>query len=251
MSFISDFVLWSKSQLSESIEGREYLQGRGASLEQINRHDLGFVDAEWSPEISSDPAHSDGCEETPVCDSCKFIAWSTGKSGFKLIDRVVYPITTYSGRIIGVQTRSVKEKLYDTFVVSRRSEGYFFMASSAFPTMYHSRVVALAEGPSDALIVERMLGIPTLSVLTNSLNANQAKSIIRFADCIVCVLDEDQAGRDGVRRILRDFGREKQVIDVRYRDRGAKDPADLWLKQGDLKCKKILQDQIPTALRRL
>jgi len=251
MNFLTDFVQWSKQQLLESADGLEYLQGRGASKSQLHQHDVGFVTSPWVPDLSMDVMHSDKCDDSPICDSCKFTRWSSDKNGFKLVDRVVYPITTYSGRIVGVQTRSIKEKLYDTFMLSRRSEGQFFMAASAFPSVFSMKLVAIAEGPSDALVVERILGIPTLSVLTNSLNLNQSKAILRFADSIVCVLDEDAAGRDGVKRIVRDFGRLKQVVDVRYKDHGAKDPADLWLKHGDPKCKKILQDSLPPALRRL
>ena len=250
MTFLDRMVHHFHLKLLESSEGRDYLMGRGSSDDQWSRHQIGFVDEQWIPESDLDPGHSEECEETPSCDSCKFIKWAGGESSWKLNDRVIYPITTYSGAVCGIQTRSIKEKLYDTFTLSKRAEAHFFMTAGSMSSLYKNRYVVLTEGPSDALVAERMLNLPTLSVLTNSLNVNQARFIDRFVDTIYLMFDNDQAGRDGTLKTVRSFSPAKTVVDIRVKTTDMKDPADIWRALGDLKCKKEMQFNLPPALRR-
>jgi 5S rRNA maturation endonuclease (ribonuclease M5) len=243
---IHNFIDWAHHQLLEHDEPQEYLLRRGSSFDQWKNHSLGYVNSIFDPSPDTDPRHNSECgsidNKNLWCETCKFNYWSTGwdessgknVAGLRLLNSIVYPLTTYSGSFIGFQTRSLAEKRYDTFVRTRRPEAFFFGTAFHINKIWTRRTVFLVEGPSDLLTLERFTDFPVLSLITNSTNENQTRFMSRFCDRIVLFLDLDKAGRDGSLHIKNKLSSKDVIlIDYKYPNISAKDVNDMWMNLKD------------------
>lgn len=254
MDFLNSFVQWSHSHLLNSELGTKYLISRGSSESQWIKHNLGYIPDFFHPDPTLDPGHSGKCaiheHKQQWCDTCRFIQWSTGWSeeekrhivGQRILNSIVYPLTSYSGAVVGFQTRSITNKVFDNFVRSQRAEAYFFGTAGHIDKIWSRKSVALVEGPSDMLTLERFLDIGVLSLATNSTNENQTRFLSRFCDTVYLYLDLDKAGRDGsisIRRKLPDL--DVRVVDYKMTGIKAKDINDMWKECGDVKLNRHLK----------
>lgn len=235
------------------------------SDDQIVRHRIGYVGGDFIPEIGSDPGHCTACgdpeRKAEWCDSCRFLRWSTKwvqeseesreKTPFpgrKILGCVVFPLTSYSGSLVGVQFRSLVEKDYDTFLLKRRPEGYFFGVAASVSSIWARREVYVVEGAPDHLLLERLVS-PNVVALTTSLpSRDQARFILRFASTVNMCLDMDKAGRDGFHSFFgRNSGRVK-VRDVQYpcQKPKSKDLGDYWKRVGDDAFRAYFSEKIRT-----
>jgi DNA primase len=249
--FLDAFLEWAGGCLADSDDGRGYLLGRGVSDDQIVRHRIGYAGGDYIPEVARDPEHNAKCgdldQKRDWCDSCRFLRWSTKwvreseeddqkvpLPGRKLSGCVVFPLTSYSGSLVGVQVRSLVEKEYDTFLLKRRPEGYFFGTASAVSSIWGRREVFLVEGAPDHLVLERLVAPNVLALTTSLPSREQARFIRRFASTVNMCLDQDKAGRDGFKTF---FDRNSSRLDVRdIRPPlipGCKDWGDIWRRKGD------------------
>lgn len=256
MHFPDTFIEWAHNSLSDSEEAQAYLRSRGVSPEQCVRHRLGYVGGDFDVSPSGHPGHSDDCHDrekrSKWCDVCRYRRWSStweGEEGtFKeqhvgrrIAGCVVLPLTSYSGMTVGFQVRAIKDKSYDTFVVNRRPEGYFFGTSASVNEIWRRREVALVEGPFDHLIFERLVMPTVLALTTNSVNQLQMKFLKRFVRRVYLCFDRDQAGRDGREGFAEKTMSEFDLVSVDFpKIGGSKDLNDLWKKVGDDKFRKHL-----------
>ena len=252
MELLERLVEWAQAGLQESEEARSYLQGRGASAEQWARHRLGFARGEFDPDPSEDPFHSEACFDKDRrhlrCDTCRFRLWSSewvedddgGKKQVvcgRMHGSVVLPLTSYSGVLVGVQTRSITEKVFDNFVLNRRPEGYAFGLGAAVHHMWGTRSACVVESPFDQMLMERLAVPWTMALITSSVNRDQMNFLKRFVKRIYWCGDLDKAGRDGLESLIQYHGSEFDIVDVKYprtQDKD-KDPGDFWRRAGDKK----------------
>jgi DNA primase len=248
--FIEQFTSWANSQLEYSDAAKEYLLGRGISKEQWAKHKLGFVGGDFDIDPSTDKDHGSTCDDYDKkylwCDSCRYRSWSSvweapedgGKKichvGRRIIGGIVFPLTSYSQNIVGFQIRSLERKEYDTFVLKRRPEGYFFGIGPNIESIWSTREAVLVEGPTDQLIFERLVRPDVIALTTSGAGILQVNFLKRFVRRIYLCLDMDDAGRKGVRSFIHQHGTSFDIVDMKYRNHhNAKDCNDLWRKIGD------------------
>lgn len=250
MEFLERLIDWAHAGLHESDEAQDYLRGRGSSAEQWTRQRIGYVHGDFDVEPKIDPGHSDNCyskERTgPRCDSCRYRLWSSewleeeGKPKEQLIGRrirgsIVLPLTSYTGALVGFQTRSITEKNYDNFVLNRRPEAYAFGLGPAVHHVWNSKSVWVTEGPFDHQVIERLVTPNVMALTTSSLGVLQMGFLKRFVRRIFWCGDLDKAGRDGLASLLQYHGSDFDIVDVKYprvREKD-KDPGDFWRRVGD------------------
>jgi DNA primase len=157
---------------------------------------------------------------------------------------VVFPLTSYSGQIVGFQVRSLERKEYDTFALKRRPEGYFFGIGPNMESIWASREICLVEGPPDQLVVERLIRPDVVALTTAGAGTLQMKFLRRFVRRIYLCLDLDKAGRDGVNNFIQQHGSEFDLVNVKYPrlHEKDKDPGDLWKRVGDSAYKRYFKD---------
>lgn len=252
MSFIDEFLDWAHQGLLQSDEAQEYLRGRGSSPDQWSRFRLGFIIGDYDVDPFRDPGHRpETCKDRDSthrwCDSCRYRRWSSVWEapdesspkeqlvGRRIAGHVVFPLTSYSGSSVGFQTRSITEKAYDSFSISRRPEGYFFGLAPCVHSIWSSREAWLVEGPGDHLVLNRLVTNNVLALTTSSPSILQVRFLKRFVKRVNLCLDADSAGRKGVRDFIKQHGGDFDVRDVRYPCVGPKDKdvGDFWKSAGD------------------
>jgi DNA primase len=153
---------------------------------------------------------------------------------------VVLPLTSYSGAVVGFQTRSIQGKVFDSFSLSRRPEGYFFGAASNMGPIWSTRKVVVVEGPFDHLVIERLVTRNVVALITNTANRVQTKFFRRFVESVDLLLDKDVAGRDGAESLQAKLQGGPYVRTVKFDVKdpsGArcKDPNEAWKAMGDVR----------------
>lgn len=235
---LNNYISWANHALNESLEAKSYLNNRGVSVDIANVYDLGFSIGDYRPSPVLDKNHSDACESKDTkCDTCRFIEWIDRSTKSP---KIVLPLTSYSGSVLGVQTRNIKEKIYDTFLLNRRPECYYFGLSNAIQKIWSRKYTILVEGPFDCLVLAKFTDHPVLSITTNSTNENQTRFLNRFINTAYIFLDQDKAGRDGTLNIInktQGLNHVKLELPSRY---GCKDVNDLWKKLGDDDFRRII-----------
>lgn len=262
MMDVNRFIEWAHACLLDSEEAQEYLLSRGVSPDQWERHNIGFTNGVFHPDPKDDIKHNSNCGDKDYkgewCDTCRYIRWSTKWKkeneddskkvpviGGNIINSIVLPLTTYSGLNIGFQVRSIHEKSYATYCLSRRPEGYFFGVSSSIHSIWSKKSVILTEGPFDHLLIDRLVSNNVLAITTSSPGKTQVNFIRRFADVIYCCLDNDKAGREGFEAIS-EYLKEKHIIKLNFpklKDND-KDVGDFWKRVGDNKFREHFKCQL-------
>ena len=253
---VEDLISFCSVSIQDDISALTYLRGRGASESQISVHRIGALPSSFRLDPESDLDHDENCTEaSESCTTCRLNHWVSRHNKSKSLDglsssSVIFPLTSPSGIIYGLQARSIEKKVFDTFMVKDRPEAVFFGAAANSLNIFQGRTVVITEGPMDMLVVERNTGLPTLALTTNSLSRHQSKYVARIANRIVIVLDGDEAGRNGAKSIIHYFGRDADCIDVRLDklDKTCKDPNELWSKHGDKKLAQFFKQAIARAI---
>lgn len=250
MHFINRLIEWAHLSLLESDEAQAYLRSRGSSMDQWVRHKIGFVSSDFDVDPQECAEHSEYCKDRDArnrwCDACRYRRWSSTwendndgwkeqQVGRRLVGHVVLPLTNYTGNVVGFQTRSIEGKSYDTFLMNRRPEGYFFGASTAMHSIWARRSVSIVEGPFDHLVYERLIMPNVLALTTNVVNPHQLRFLRRFVRRVYMCLDRDKAGRSGKDSLIEQIGLDLELIDVPYPKvrNGDKDIGDFWKQVGD------------------
>jgi DNA primase len=261
---VDSFLDWAHHGLTESERAREYLQGRGISVDQMSFHRLGYVGGDYSVDSSLDPHHGEACSDREKkhlwCDSCHFRNWSSTWeveeeggpkvqfSGRRIKDSVVFPLTSYSGTHVGFQIRHLERKEYDTFALHRRPEGFFFCNTANIAAIWATQTAVLVEGPGDHLIYERLVDKNVLGLTTSGVSKLQLRFLRRFTKRIITALDMDMAGRKGVKSFNDLHGNEFEIMNLRYPTLQPKDkdPGDLWRRVGDDRFRSIFKRLLST-----
>jgi len=250
MSVTDEFIDWAHEGLFQSEEAQSYLTGRGVSEDQWRRHRIGYVIGDFHPDSSKDPDHDpSGClKQGGACDSCRLVKWSSSYEerqqiiGARIVGFIVLPLTSYSGASVGFQVRSIREKVFDSFTIKRRPEGYFFGIAPNMEHIWSTREVSLVEGPFDQLIFERLVARNVLALTTSVIGRLQSRFLQRFTSNVNMCLDADAPGRDGTRKAAQRL-EGVNVRDIRcpvVRD-GDKDPSDFWKAVGDKKFSEVFK----------
>lgn len=258
-AFLDRLVEWAHVNLLASDEARFYFQRRGCSIEQCRRHKLGFVTDDYDPDPDADPGHNDSCTNRDKrfdwCDTCLFRSWSSiweeveGRRvqavGRKLVGSIILPLTNYGSAIVGLQRRSLIAKDYESFILKRQAEAYFFGTSASIEEIWRTKTATLVEGPFDFLVWERLVSRNCLALLTNNLNRAQTKFLSRFADRVNLCLDLDSAGSQGVRSIIEHNPKLEihKLIFPKAREKD-KDIGDFWVSVGDEAFRKHFASQM-------
>lgn len=263
MKFLEEFVDWAAAQLLDDPDGLQYVLGRGVPVDLAQRLRIGFSNSSFEVNPANDPNHSDDCRKDRQrrCDSCRFDSWShiweAGEAPRpKLVDSVVLPLTSYSNQVVGVQIRNIREKSFDTFLLRRRPEPYFFGIGPNLERIFSQKTVFITEAPFDSMVIQNCVAPNCVAICTNSVSGDQARVIRRFARRVYMCMDSDAAGRQGAR----DFAlRNESSLDVssviipsRYRipdgNNGVmkpiKDFNELQKHFGNDELRKVIEEQL-------
>lgn len=259
--FLDRFIDWAHESLMENDDAQSFLRSRGSSLDQWKRHKIGYVGGDFDVDYAIYPGHSEICKDRDKkylwCDACRYRRWSSvweGEEGApkeqivgrRIAEHVVLPLTTYSGIFVGFQVRSLKEKTYDTFLLVRRPEAFFFGTKTSMSELWHRKEVNLVEGPFDQMLFERLVDPSVLALATSAVSPPQMIFLRRFVNRINLCLDYDKAGRDGIKSFMDQCSSDFDITIIKYprlMDK-EKDIGDAWKRLGDIKIKNHFRSEI-------
>ena len=206
--WLRSLVLHGAATLPQVPQAVAYLEGRGVPLALAQSHGIG-----WVP------------DETPCPDGSgpEFTIWQRKF----LRSRLVFPITDGLGRVIGLQTRRLDEKVYRTYyAVSRDIYPPAFGLASSMPHIFETGHCVLVEGPFDYFAVRAAGATTALALLTGTPSRALLALLRRYVTHVVALLDMDEPGRHGVARLTQEL--TPRGMTVAAPSYPAHDPGDFW-----------------------
>ena len=179
--------------------GLSYLHGRGLTDEVIRRFGLGFCKDEWTD--FTDHARKNGYSDDMLNKTgLTVFKEETGRSYDRFRARVMFPIFSISGRVLGFSGRVLtKEKQAAKYVNSPESEIY--VKSNSLYGLYQARQAIskadkcyLVEGNVDVVSMS-MSGVEnTVASCGTALTIPQIRLIKRYTPNVTVLYDGDAAG---------------------------------------------------------
>lgn len=212
---------------------KQYLTGRGLTMETIDRFGLGFAPDEW--EFLSSAGRQAGLDRVDLFKAGLLLERPSGGYYDRFRHRVTFPIWDTAGEIIGFGGRALgdEQPKYlnspDTPLFSKGKELYAL--NLAKPSIRRENSACIMEGYMD-VITSFQHGIDyTVAGMGTALSRDQARSLLLLAERVLLVYDQDEAGKRAARRsidVFREAGGRTFVVSFP----GAKDPDELLRTQG-------------------
>ena len=187
--------------------GYQYFRSRGLEDETIRKYGLG-----WGPadrKAFAEKARSEGYKEEFLVETGLCIKYDDGRLVDRFSDRVIFPIHSVSGRVIGFGGRTLKtDKSVAKYQNSPTSEIYdkrhtLYGIYFAKNEISRSDKFILVEGYLDVLSMHQ-LGITNVVASSGtSLTVEQIRLIRKFTNNVTIIYDGDSAG---IKAALRGIG---------------------------------------------
>ena len=187
--------------------GYQYFRSRGLEDETIQKFGLG-----WAPtgrNTLSEAARAAGYKEEFLVETGLSIKYDDGRLVDRFYDRVVFPIHSVSGRVIGFGCRTLKtDKSVAKYMNSPTSEIYdkthsLYGIYFAKAEISRSDMCILVEGYLDVISMHQ-LGIKNVVASSGtSLTIGQIRLIRKFTNNVTIIYDGDSAG---IKAALRGVG---------------------------------------------
>lgn len=188
--------LW-QSELGQSI-GLSYFKERGYREDIIKKFELGYSPDQWT--AMSDAAIAAGFHQDYLKEIGLSIERDDGSVYDRFRGRVIFPIHSLTGRIIGFGGRTLKtEKSVPKYVNSPESDIYhksdvLYGLHFAKKSIMDNDTCYLVEGYADVISMHQAGVENVVSSSGTSLTTGQIKQIVRFTKNVVILYDGDAAG---------------------------------------------------------
>jgi len=197
---IYEDALWS----SAGLDAQRYLVGRGLQKDTVKSFGLGLVPHDTTPILS---AGRKARLSTQVLTDAGVLATSSGRLYPFLAGRIVFPIYSAAGRLMGFSGRVWGDDPNPAKYVNTR-ETKLFKKSKLLYGLHKARPylrregVVLVEGQTDVLRLVQEGFHNVVAPLGTAFTAEQAGVLSRYADKITLIFDGDDAGRKAAQRAL-------------------------------------------------
>lgn len=121
------------------------------------------------------------------------------------VGAIFIPIKGLYGNVVGVVTRKIGDVKNKHDSSPMKKGQYLFNLSNAYKDILRNDSVYVVEGSYDAIKLNKEGLTNTVSMLGTTLTANHMCLLLRFTKNITLVLDNDQAGFDGVKKIMQEY----------------------------------------------
>lgn len=171
--------------------GEKYLAGRGIPAEVSRNTGCGFAQAWEHWEKKNDDWHLTGTDE-----------------------RVVFPVCDESGELIAMHSRAIRAEHFHSSKITKgnKSSGVFYSS----PGVFDSPIVAICEGPVDALALQTC-GIPAVAMIGTTVPNWLARQLRGKA--VLIATDADKAGDEAAAKLaitLRGFASDLYRLRPRH-----------------------------------
>lgn len=195
---------WFQQQMNDTVDGRAvglaYFRERGFRDDLIKKFQLGFCpdkyDAQWQA------GKAEGYREDLLLKTGICIRNEAGKTYDRFRNRVIFPIHTISGKVVGFggrvldsRTKGVQVKYQnspESIIYSKKRELYgLYFAKQA---IVKNDLCYLVEGYTDVMAMHQQGVENVVASSGTALTHEQIRLIHRFTENIVVIYDGDAAG---------------------------------------------------------
>jgi DNA primase len=220
---------------------RDYLTKRGLKKETVESFGVGYAPAGWEGLLRFAKAKG---VDLRVLSSAGLVVESEKKEGYydRFRDRLIFPISNLSGRIVGFGGRVLKEEdepkylnSPETLIYQKGKLLYGLNLSKEIIRENNSAVVV--EGYMDLISLYQTGMKNVVASSGTAFTSDQARLLSRYAEKVFLLFDADSAGRKAALRSvdsLFDSGLDVSVVDLP----SGEDPDSLVRKHG---VKKVLE----------
>lgn len=220
---------------------RDYLAKRGLKKETVDSFGVGYAPAGWEGLLRFAKAKG---VDLRVLNSAGLVVESEKKEGYydRFRDRLIFPISNLSGRIVGFGGRVLKEEdepkylnSPETLIYQKGKLLYGLNLSKEIIRENNSAVVV--EGYMDLISLYQTGMKNVVASSGTAFTSDQARLLSRYAEKVFLLFDADSAGRKAALRSvdsLFDSGLDVSVVDLP----SGEDPDSLVRKHG---VKKVLE----------
>jgi len=165
----------------------------------------------------------------------------------KFVNRLMFPITDVTGRIIGFGGRTL-DNAPAKYINSPATP--LFDKSNALYGLRHARhqisssgTAVAVEGYTDCIMAHQFGCSNVVATLGTSFTTGQARILRRYAKKVILVFDSDTAGMEAANRALEVCISQRLDIKLAWVPKG-KDPCDFLLNAGKKRFEKLLDDAV-------
>ncbi len=215
-------------------KAREYLQGRGVTLESIKAFNLGYAPDSWN--AVEDYLLKKGTSLDSVKLSGLIKRSENQDRYYDLFrDRVIFPITQYNRDVVGFGGRALGDIMPkylntpETEIFSKRKNLYGL--TQARDRIREMNEAILVEGYMDCIKLHQAGILQAVASLGTALTEEQAAILRRYTEKVLLMYDGDEAGQRETLRavgILRQQGLHVEVVTLP----AGKDPDEYIEKYG-------------------
>ena len=233
---------WFNQQLRVSPEGgvcRDYLAGRGFSLETQERFRLGFAPERWDGLLNYLHNQGVGPEMAVKAGLARQRDDNPRRGAYDLFrNRVIVPVLDLRGRVVAFGGRVLPGAPDDApkYVNSPETELYrksnvLFGLSAARPAIQRRDRVILVEGYFDVIALHQAGFDEAVATCGTALTSEHLEAIRRLSGTVIAQFDSDEAGQRAAVKSMELFA--QAGIEARRLDLSpAKDPDEYLLKNG-------------------
>lgn len=157
------------------------------------------------------------------------------------VDSIAVALLFGSGTFYGVHLCSRLERDYRTYFYNERP---WFPAvygdASDYQALYENKKVIMVEGLFDRIIFKRLYPeLACFAKLNKSVSTKLIRFLERYAEICYAAYDTDEAGEAAYEK-LKNKATNIQVSRLKLL---YKDPNEMWMRLGDAKCRRHLEEQ--------
>lgn len=185
---------------------REYLTGRGVSQDSIELFRLGYAPNSWEDLIKA--ASGQGLSLQLLKEAGLIVPRDEGSGYYdRFRHRIIFPIFSLSGRVIGFGGRSLEQKPQAKYLNSpetpiyHKGRGFYGFCQAKTPIQDSAKAI-LVEGNLDLIIPYQHGFKNILATSGTALTIDQARLLSRYASQAIICYDPDPAGQSATERAI-------------------------------------------------
>ena len=241
-----------KSFTEKANQGYAYMKRRGISPAILKKFGIGYADRQWDSLYQYLLSQN---VDRKIMLELGLVTESKGKYYDRFRNRVIFPIISTGGKVIGFGGRAIDSEDHPKYLNSPESKifqkkNHLYGLNIARRSVGKDGYIILVEGYMDTIALYQN-GVENVSAsLGTALTENQTRLIKRYTKDVVLSYDADSAGRAAALRgmeILRNEGCKVRVLHVT----DGKDPDEFIKKNGKKAFLKLVEEALPYGAYRL
>jgi len=236
-----------KAFRQQSNPAAAYMQKRGIAPDILNQFGIGYADGEWDSLFQH---LKEKGYETQILLDLGLISESKGKYFDKFRNRVIFPIVSTAGKVIGFGGRSLGEDM-PKYLNSSESPVFLKKNNLYALNLTKQEIGKIGYG----IIVEGYMDVISLyqngvrnvtASLGTALTENQARLLKRYTNQVILSYDADEAGKNATLRGMEILHKENFRMKVLTVPDG-KDPDEYIKKHGKTAFLQLAKSALPYA----